>query len=274
MPEQYQKVAFVESGSAGIPDCFVRLVDAAAPTLVVIHGISRNAAEMATRFAWHPEFSGVNIIAPLFDRERFGKYQQLLLDSPSQTRSDAALFSLLDALGSSHGIDTQRVLLFGFSGGAQMAHRLAMLYPQRVRALCVVAAGWYLMPDPALPYPYGLKDGPAQADQPCTALSVPIRVMVGNHDRRTDPNVRMDPLIVTHQGTNRLRRARSWALALRQQARAQNIAHDVEMIVLQGGTHDFRQCVFEAGLIEKAAQALLPRPGSASAEQANEGIQE
>ena len=41
------------------------------------------------------------------------------------------------------GIDTRRINLFGFSGGAQFAHRYAMAHPGSVNALVLTAPGWF-----------------------------------------------------------------------------------------------------------------------------------
>ena len=49
--------------------------------------------------------------------------------------------------------DFGRVDLVGFSGGAQFAHRFAMLYPGCVRRVVVAAAGWYTYIDPSRPFP-------------------------------------------------------------------------------------------------------------------------
>jgi pimeloyl-ACP methyl ester carboxylesterase len=251
------KIHFIESRSRDIPDSFLRIVGPTAPTLVAIHGISRNAAEIATRFASHPDFVGVNIVAPLFDRKKFGKYQQLQAASPDQPSSDKALFKLLNGLTVDHGIDTRRVLLFGFSGGAQMAHRIAMLYPGRVRALCVAAAGWYMMPDPHLLYPYGLGDAPGQPADIARAASIPTTVVIGTLDNRVDANVNQDAAIIDRQGRTRLRRARSWTREMAAFAMANGVASNFDLVCLDNGTHDFGQCVLEAGLLETVSKALL-----------------
>lgn len=251
------KIQFIESRSPDVPDCFLKIVGPTAPTLVAIHGISRNAAEIATRFASHPDFAGVNIVAPLFDRKKFGKYQQLQATKPDQPSSDKALFKLLNGLTVDHGIDTRRCLLFGFSGGGQMAHRIAMLYPDRVRALCVAAAGWYMMPDPHLLYPYGLGDAPGQPADIAMAASIPTTVVIGTLDNRVDANVNQDAAIIDRQGRTRLRRARSWTREMAAFAKANGVASNFDLVCLDNGTHDFGQCVLEAGLLETVSRALL-----------------
>jgi pimeloyl-ACP methyl ester carboxylesterase len=224
--------------------------------LVAIHGISRNAAEIAARFAAHPAFARTTIVAPLFDKDAFGQYQQIEARKAGQTRADTALIGLLDGLTASDGLPTASVSLFGFSGGAQMAHRFAMLHPRRVARLCVVSAGWYAMPDPAIPWPYGIGDGDGAARVGPEFLAIPTTVIVGNRDTRVDASVRQDALILEHQGRNRLRRARCFVRAAATYADRMGVARRPQLLTLHGVSHDFAQCVAEGALIEIAAQKL------------------
>lgn len=248
---------FRPAGRTGLPDCFIANVKAGQPVLVAIHGISRNAAEIAMRFARHPQFAGTTIIAPLFTKEGFGQYQQLEVRKDGQTRADAALLALLDTLAGEHGVDTARLRLFGFSGGAQMAHRFALFHPQRVERLCVVSAGWYAMPDPALAWPYGIGDGTGTPMVAPDFLDIPTTVIVGNRDTRVDGSVRQDPEITEHQGRNRLRRARCYVRAVEAYAAALGKPARHRLLTLHGMSHDFTQCVNEGDLVEIVAQNLL-----------------
>lgn len=257
MQKCLRKVSFVASRSSSTPDCFISLAGSAVPTLVAIHGISRNAAELATRFASHHAFRDVNIVAPLFERDRFGKYQQLISRRPTETRADEALFALLADLTERNGIATDKFLLFGFSGGAQMAHRLMMLHPKRIDRLCVASAGWYLLPDVDLAYPYGFGDGCPAAARGNDFLDVPTTVIVGDRDIRIDEAVCQDSAIVSRQGKNRLQRARAWVQLLADRSLASGRQPRARLVTLESGTHDFGACAREAGLIDQAAKALL-----------------
>ncbi|MFN4018902.1 MAG: hypothetical protein ACK4IC_00100 [Erythrobacter sp.] len=243
--------------SAGVPECFIANARAGQPVLVAVHGISRNAAEIAMRFSRHPAYAQTSIIAPLFTKEGFGQYQQLQTRKEGQTRADIALLGLLDQLAEEHDIDTARVHLFGFSGGAQMAHRFAMYHPERVARLCVVSAGWYAMPDPALAWPYGIGDGAGAPLVGSGFLDIPTTVIVGNRDTRVDASVRQDPEIVERQGRNRLRRARCYVRAVA--AYAETLGKPVRhrLRTLHGISHDFTQCVNDGDLVEIVAEALL-----------------
>lgn len=194
---------------AVIPD---RIHKDAVP-LVAVHGISRNAAELALRLGEMAQAAGTPVIAPLFERETFGMYQQVC-DPAGAAPCDEALSEILDDAGRRFGFNGAQFDLFGFSGGAQFAHRYAMLHPARVRHCIAVAAGWYTMPDGASAWPLGLADAPRPVD-----LSVLVRVrfdtIVGALDRRQDKALRRSPEIDAVQGTHRLQRARRWHHAMR-----------------------------------------------------------
>ncbi len=252
---------FHPSRSVETPDCFLVPAGPNAPTLVAIHGISRNAAEMATRFAALPQMRDVNIIAPLFERKRFGKYQSLQSGPNNPVPSHLALFALLEELRLRRGIATDKFYLFGFSGGAQMAHRLAMFYPSRVHALCAASAGWYLLPDPDLPYPYGIGPGrPAAFDAPAF-FAIPTTVVIGTRDIRIDSSVRQDGEIISRQGRTRLERGRIWVQLMNQRSAALGGNRDIALVELKNGSHDFGLCVREAGLLEHVAAALVSPAG-------------
>ena len=106
----------------------------------------KSRCDFRNQSAW----DGWVIIAPLFEKKRFGQYQQLIAKD-GQTPSDKALLMLLDRLELDYALDVEQVSLFGFSGGAQMVHRFAMLHPQRVRKVYAMAAGWYMLPDADCP---------------------------------------------------------------------------------------------------------------------------
>ncbi|MDT0507332.1 hypothetical protein [Novosphingobium sp. MMS21-SN21R] len=181
--------------------------------LVVVHGISRNAAELALRFGELAQAEGAPIIAPLFERATFGMYQQVR--DPAGARScDEALSDILADAARRFGFDAAHVDLFGFSGGAQFAHRYAMLHPARARHCIAAAAGWYTMPDPATAWPLRLADAPGPIDR--TALTqLRFDVIVGALDRQQDKALRRSPDIDKAQGTHRLQRARRWHRAMR-----------------------------------------------------------
>lgn len=180
--------------------------------LVAVHGISRNAAELALRFGQIAAESGVPVIAPLFERRAYGMYQQVV-DPRRAIRADEALFDILADAQRRFGTGSGRFSLFGFSGGAQFAHRLALLHPERIACCIAAAAGWYTMPDAGTTWPLGLENAPLPVRSEAAAR-VPFHVIVGDRDREQDEALRRSDEIDAAQGTNRLQRARRWHRAM------------------------------------------------------------
>ncbi|MDX1606735.1 MAG: hypothetical protein R3202_11120, partial [Candidatus Competibacterales bacterium] len=81
-----------------------------APVLVVVHGISRNARAQAQAFASLAERFGVVVVAPLFPRTRFPRYQQLGISRGAiYPRPDQALGQILQEVGRLTGARTGRI---------------------------------------------------------------------------------------------------------------------------------------------------------------------
>jgi len=220
-----------------------------ATPLLAIHGINRGADGLAGAFAAQAAAEGRTVIAPLFAEENWRGYQRLV----APRRADLALMALLEDLRLSGVIGAGRVDLFGYSGGAQCAHRFAMLHPQQVRRLSACAAGWWTFPDAAA-FPYG-HGGAADGWGARMAAALPeflrldIAVSVGGDDDRPDPAMRSAPAIDAQQGRSRLERARRWTGALIAAAATRGLpAPKVSFTVLPGAGHDFTACA-RAGLV-------------------------
>jgi pimeloyl-ACP methyl ester carboxylesterase len=227
--------------------------DADAPPLVAVHGVRRDARGQATGFAPAAATAGRLVIAPCFAEHLYPGYQRVV----TGRRADLALLELLERVGQAGLADTRHVELFGYSGGAQFAHRFAMLYPHRIRRLTLAAAGWYTFPDDA-PYPYGLAPargttlawGPHMRVGLSRFLAIPIRVCVGEYDNHADALTRRGHGIDRRQGTNRLERARRWVAALHHAGSALGRSPDIAFHPLPGCGHDFRSCLRLGGLAE------------------------
>lgn len=249
---------FLPSGLDNVPDCYLRLPKTGRMkgVLVAVHGISRNAAEIALRFSQSSAWDGWAIIAPLFERKRFGQYQQLMA-KVGQTASDKAVLMLLDRLRVDFALDVDQVSLFGFSGGAQMVHRFALLHPRRVRKVYAMAAGWYMLPDADLSYPVGWSGvGSGRNPELALGLSVPMMIGVGSDDRGRDKALRRSPVIDERLGTNRYNRAHRWCGEMHKAADTLGVKSSIEFAIIPDGTHDFGVCVELGNLIANAADYL------------------
>jgi pimeloyl-ACP methyl ester carboxylesterase len=186
---------------------------------VLIHGISCNAAEQILRFVDEAELRGIVLVAPLFERTKYGKYQQVI-DRQTGIRSDLALLEIVERVAKQTGADDSKFNLFGFSGGSQFAHRFAMLHPDRVASCVCASAGWYTFPDGARCYPQGIGSHPLDGGcfDPVAIGLVPIHVLVGERDIAQDSSVRSSRGLVRRQGETRLERAERWYRAMQQWA--------------------------------------------------------
>ncbi|MBX7247988.1 MAG: hypothetical protein K1X35_02945 [Caulobacteraceae bacterium] len=185
------------------------------PLLVVVHGIACNPAEYVFRMADAAERRGVVVAAPLFAKGAYGQYQQVI-DPRSGVRADLALLDIITEVARATDADDERVHLFGVSGGAQFAHRFAMMHPEAVASVGLAAAGWYTFPDAEQAWPLGLAGHPLGVEGVDPAfLDLPWRVFVGERDVERDVSLRKSDALDTLQGRDRLQRARAWVEAMR-----------------------------------------------------------
>jgi pimeloyl-ACP methyl ester carboxylesterase len=218
-----------------------------APVLVAVHGISRNAREQARAFAPLAERYGVIVVAPLFSASRFPRYQQLgLARDAIYPRPDWALDQILREVGDLTGARSERVHLFGYSGGGQFAHRYAMAYPEKVLTVMLGAPGWYTFPDNGEPYPRGTlrQTTSGLLHFRCARyLEVPMFVLVGERDDVRDAALKRSRKIDEQQGLTRLERGRRWIQAMQEAAAARGLRTSYRLSVLAECGHSFSECI-------------------------------
>jgi pimeloyl-ACP methyl ester carboxylesterase len=238
-------------------DCWLAMpenLDPTLPPLLAIHGVLRDAKGMVNEIAAQLVAGGRMVIAPAFDEPQWHGYQRVI----GKRRADLALLSLLKTIKMGATADIRSVDLLGYSGGAQFAHRFALLYPHLIHRLALCSSGWYTFPDDA-PYPYGLSvpKGGLPGFTNLTRrnigsfLRLPIDVYVGERDTEIDPNTRTGKVIDRQQGRNRMERAKNWVHAINGVAAAYGQQPKVKLTVLKGCGHDFRACVRQGKLIER-----------------------
>jgi pimeloyl-ACP methyl ester carboxylesterase len=229
-----------------------------APVFVTVHGLSRNAREHAELFAPYCEEQGVVLVAPLFTEEYTRDFQRLGRQGRG-ARADLILETILEEFSMTTGADTTKLHLFGFSGGAQFAHRFAMAHPHRVARAVVTSAGWYTFPDGEVRYPYGVRASRDLPDVRFDAeefLQVPITVIVGDQDV-TSEDLRNSDRVNRQQGANRLERARNWVSAMHAAARAHRLEPLVTFESIPGGDHAFGNLMQEGALGDRVFSALF-----------------
>lgn len=225
--------------------------DAEAAPLVFVHGYNRNVREQLKLLRPLADRLGRALIAPYFSRALQPRYQRLGRGSDGR-RADGFFEDCIAAAARALALAPQPILLLGYSGGAQFAHRYAMLHPQRVAQLIAVAAGWYTFPDPDVAYPRGLdvRRRLRRADlNPEAFLAVPTTIIVGEDDC-DDVNLRRNDALDRQQGRTRVERARRWILAMRMAARRYRVATDMVYLEVPGMDHDFARFVVRGRLRE------------------------
>jgi pimeloyl-ACP methyl ester carboxylesterase len=131
-----------------------------------LHPYTGNGPDIGRPLTPYAEREGWVVVAPTFPYRDWR--------DPEMVRKDdaefmPALHSILAGLEGRTGLAlADRALLYGFSRGAQTAHRYALAYPEEVAGVAAFAAGTYTLPkttwadagSPAasLLYPYGVGD--------------------------------------------------------------------------------------------------------------------
>ncbi len=186
-----------------------------APVVFVMHGAGRSGESY--RKAWIPfaEKGGFVLLVPEFSRKEFpgNNYEQGSMVGRDGTRypesqwTYTAVEDVFDAVRKANGFTAPTYDIYGHSAGGQFLHRLVFFKPNaRYRVAVAASAGWYLMPDFEVEYPYGLAGSRVEKGQVAQAFGRRVVVLLGGAD--TDPNhyqLRRTPQAML-QGVNRLER--------------------------------------------------------------------
>ena len=220
--------------------------------LVAVHGISRQASYIVQALSEPAERLGYTLVAPIFDYRNYPDYQRLGRRGRGE-RADLALISVIKDLADNFGT-TPNFHLFGFSGGAQFAHRFVYAWPGKAKSVTLASAGWYTPPEPGVRFPYGTRktrklealtfDGKHLAD-------TPTLVVVGDRDTRRDPGLRQTDRVNSMQGRDRVARAKWFHEQLRCAAATRPLPVAHEFALLPGSGHDFGEAIHQGGLAAK-----------------------
>lgn len=222
---------------------------AKAPLVIVAHGSDRDAAGMLEAMREGLGGRAVSILAPLFASEIDGEdhsdgYKFLVsagIDYISVTKSMIAAAS---RLGGGFG----SVYLFGFSGGAQFAHRYALFCASELSGLVVASPGNVTLLDETLEWWPGLGGAAAaigRATDIASLRKLPVGIIIGSEDRAGGLVAR--PAGAPHgslyegvAGASRLERAHSLSQSLR--------SHDIQTVLheIEGVGHELRPVTLKA----------------------------
>jgi pimeloyl-ACP methyl ester carboxylesterase len=218
--------ALISRGASEIRSWYVRAPGGPLPSndvpsqvLLVLHGLGDEGPSFATELADQADGSRWLIVAPTIDYGDWSDPAQVAREDPALI---AWLSEFVDRLSERVGVSTQaKILVFGYSRGAQLAIRFAEIHPEQVRAMVALGAGTYTLPlvqgldGGPITFPFGVADladyDGGVAFSPTRFSSVPIWVGVGGaDDNPTDVPRAWDPYL----GTTRVQRAHRFVQAL------------------------------------------------------------
>lgn len=121
-----------------------------ATVLLLIPGYNGSgAAMMDARWKVFAEQHGLVLLAPTFKTTPEELQQGRGYYYPEQG-SGAEVERMLEQVKQETGVETDKILIFGFSAGAHFAHRFALWKPERVKAFVACSAGWWSEPTDAM----------------------------------------------------------------------------------------------------------------------------
>lgn len=229
---------------------------------VTIHGISRNAEEHARKFAPYAEQYGVILIAPYFSENHFPDYQRLGRKGRGK-RADLALQEIIKDISKLTGINLpEKIYIFGYSGGAQFAHRYMLAYPKQVAKVVLGAPGWYTFPDISQKFPKGIQASPTLPHltfNPSDFLRIPACVLVGEFDKQRDTELNQSQKIDRLQGENRIERGQRWIAEMTRQSRQLGLTTPYHFKLIPNSPHSFSLSMLKGGMGEKTFAFLFDR---------------
>lgn len=221
------------------------------PVLFVFHGAGRDAREM--RNAWISESNTKEfiVIAPEFTEQSFPGGNGYILGNvfvdsnnpspqtlnPESDWTFSIIEPLFDRVKSLSGNASSQYDVYGFSAGAQFAHRLMMFKPNaRFNKVVSSAAGWYTVPDSSVSFPYGIANSPLENLSLASFFSKSLRIQIGTLDNNPNaPSLRRNTT-VDQQGDNRYDRA--YYLYNTSQNLAESLGLDINWDIIETPNND------------------------------------
>ncbi|MHB8813087.1 MAG: alpha/beta hydrolase [Steroidobacteraceae bacterium] len=206
-------------------------------TLVVVHGSDFHYEEMCRYFAALAEETACVVLAPLFapsgavnsDPNGFKFLRS------SHAEYDRVLLDMVNIVAERLRCARERFFLFGFSGGAQFAHRFLYVHPERLHAVSVAAPGMVTLIDPDHPAWVGTGGLGALCGNDLdlgAVRRVAVQLLVGSDDAQPHVGVAGED-VYNHAGGNRVERLRT--LAANYRACSVSVTHQE----VPGAEHQF-----------------------------------
>jgi pimeloyl-ACP methyl ester carboxylesterase len=254
------------------------------PILIVVPGAGRNANDYRDAWIEASETYGVLVLSPMYTEGDydFGAYHlggllsELNLDvstgrgeGPNEVTLDEERFTyqvnadpeswifgdfdrLFETVAAAVGSTRDSYDLFGHSAGGQILHRLVLLHPgSRADRVLAGNSGFYTLPDPATPLPFGLEDAALEEVDLEAAFGQRLVLFLGEEDNASETGgTLLRSPTVDRQGTHRLERGRYFYDFGRQAAERLGVPFRWSLEVVPGVGHDHR------GMSRAAAEYL------------------
>jgi len=190
------------------------------PVHFVMHGVKRNANTYRDQWLKYAEAKGFLLLAPEFSKEHYGGSRRynlgFMTSSKGKLREKAkwsftAIERIFDHVVEENQLDTKQYSIYGHSAGGQFVHRFVLFMPEARCKLAIAAnPGWYTMPNPKRPYPYGLGNTEVDDKQLRISFSKKFVLLLGTKDTDTqDKNLRKTPE-ANAQGPHRFGRGKEY----------------------------------------------------------------
>ncbi|MDB9909602.1 hypothetical protein OAD45_04290 [Gammaproteobacteria bacterium] len=227
--------------------------------IFIIHGASRKAKQGLTN--WLPLVEGRDavLIAPEFSKEFYNEYAYLMKTTKTgRTLKDtsrdleSSLGDIFNFFSSKFKISTKKFRLYGHSGGSQFVHRYLLLSDEtRVDKVAMANAGFYTFINPAIKYPFGIKNMDVSDERLQWFLSLKGGVFLGGEDNNPKHSSLPSMRKAKKQGDHRLERGANFFNHLVELGVKKNMPFRWRYQVVPGVSHD------NAGMSLAAADFLL-----------------
>lgn len=119
------------------------------PVAVLVHGSLRDADILRDQFIDFAEEHQCVLMAPLFPCaiEEPGELHNYKIIQYRDIRFDLLLLDMIEEIAAVYRLQTDKLLMHGFSGGGQFVHRFYYLHPERLLAVSIGAPGTVTLPN-------------------------------------------------------------------------------------------------------------------------------
>ncbi len=118
------------------------------PLIVVLHGCTQNAKDVAQLTGWN-KLADLNDFIVLYPQQKFTNNPQLCFnwfeenDQEKNKGENESIYEMISFMKTKYSIDTTRIYITGLSAGAAMSVIMSATYPETFKASAIFAGGAY-----------------------------------------------------------------------------------------------------------------------------------